>query len=170
MVNFNFGFNFGNYRKSLLSLALISVTISFTSLSSSVKPVSAQIVAEQSTNWITSIWRRKPRRPRGARSEICSIAPGLIDTYIVWSDRPLFLWQYLGEDKPVELIVRESNSQKDVWTKTVNLKDAIAFYDAEKALEPGKLYEWKLSEPSISTQWASFKIMPADERENIHQQ
>ena len=169
---FNFG-NFGNFgnsrntRKSLLSLALISVTISFASLSSSLKPVSGQIIGEQSTNWITSIWRRQPKNPRGARSEICPIAPGLIDTYIVWSDRPLFLWQYSRDNKPVELIVRESDTQKDVWKQTVNLTDKKAFYGNEKALEPGKLYMWKLSG---STDWSSFKIMPADERENIHKQ
>lgn len=174
---FNFG-NFGNFgnsrntRKSLLSLALISVTISFTSLSSTVKPVSGQIIAEPSTGWVKSIWKRGPKRPRGARggdsrSQICPIAPGLIDTYIVWSDRPLFLWQYSGDNKSVELIVRESGSQKDLWTQNVNLVDKKAFYGNEKALEPGKLYMWKLLG---STDWNSFKIMPADERENIHNQ
>ncbi|MGB3638012.1 MAG: hypothetical protein WBA39_10625, partial [Rivularia sp. (in: cyanobacteria)] len=174
---FNFG-NFGNFgnsrntRKSLLSLALISVTISFTSLSSSVKPASGQIIGEQSTNWITSIWRRKPKSPRGARggnnlSQVCPIAPGLVDTYIVWNDRPLFLWQYSGENKQVELIIRESGSQQNLWTKTVNLTDEKAFYEAQKALEPGKLYMWKLSGTSAS---GLFKIMPEDERKNIHQQ
>lgn len=168
--NFNSSFNsgkFGNYRKSLLSLALISVTISFASLSISIKPASGQIISERSSNWITSIWRRKPRRPRGARSEICSIAPGLIDTYIVWSDRPLFLWQYSGKNKQVELIVRESNSQNDLWKQSVNLTDQKAFYGNQKALEPGKLYMWKLSG---TTDWASFKIMSADERANIRTQ
>ena len=90
------------YHKSLLSLGLIFFATSFACLSSNVKPVSGQIIAEQSTNWINSIWRREPRRPRGARSgsQICPIAPGLIDTYIVWNNRPLFLWEYSGENKP----------------------------------------------------------------------
>ena len=162
-----FHLNSGNYRKLLLTLALISTPTLFGTISSSVKPVSAQIVAEQSTNWITSIWRRKPKRARGARSEICPIAPGLIDTYIVWSDRPLFLWQYSGENKRVELTVSESGSQQDLWTKTVNLTDKKAFYDAQQALEAGKFYQWKLSGTSAS---GLFKIMPAEERENIRQQ
>ncbi len=160
-------FKLNSRHKSLLSLGFIFTATSLTCLSNDINPVSGQIIAEQSTSWIASIWRRKPKRPRGARSEICPIAPGLVDTYIVWSDRPLFLWQYSGDNKSVELIVRESDSQKDVWTKTVNLKDAKAFYDAEKALEPGKKYMWKLSG---KTSWSSFKIMPADERENIHKQ
>ena len=166
-----FNFNSGNYRKLLLSLALISTPILFGTISSSAKPVSAQIVAEQSTNWINSIWRRKPKRTRGARSgslsQVCPIAPGLVDTYKVWSDRPLFLWQYSGENKQVELIVRESGSQQNLWTKTVNLTDEKAFYNAQQALEPDKQYEWKLSGTSAS---GLFKIMPADERENISQQ
>lgn len=166
-----FNFNSGNYRKLLLSLALISTPILFGTINSNAKPVSAQIVAEQSTNWINSIWRRKPKRTRGARSgslsQVCPIAPGLVDTYIVWSDRPLFLWQYSGENKQVELIVSESGSQQNLWTKTVNLADEKAFYDAQQALEASKLYQWKLSGTSAS---GLFKIMPAEERENIRQQ
>ncbi len=162
-----FNFNSGNYRKFLLSLALISTPILFGTISSSVKPVSGQIVAEQSTNWITSIWRRKPKRPRGARGEICPIAPGLVDTYKVWSDRPLFLWKNSGTTKQVELIVSEYGSQQNLWTKTVNLTDEKAFYNAQQALEAGKLYEWKLSGTSAS---GLFEIMPAEERENISQQ
>ncbi len=116
-------FNSRHYHKSLLSLGLIFVATSFAYFSSNINPVSGQIIAEQSTNWVGSIFRRRPKRPLGSRSgdgQICPIAPGLIDTYIVWSDRPLFLWQFLGEKKPVELIVREFDSKKYVWKQLVN--------------------------------------------------
>ena len=150
----------------LLIFVFICTTTSFIGLSDNINPVSGQIVAEHS-NWITSIWRRKPKRPRGARGEkACFLSPGLIDTYIVWSNRPLFLWQYSGNNKKVDLIVREFESKQDVWKKSVNLTDKKVFYSAEKSLEPGKIYQWRLS---ISSSWVLFKIMSADERQNVQE-
>lgn len=166
MFNFNSD-KILNYRNLSLSLTIIPFLVLFSTISSSIKPVSSQILPEQSTSFI-SIWRRKPKKPLGGRTgSVCPLAPGIIDTYIVWSDRPLFLWQYSGTDEQAELIVRESGSKQNLWTKTVNLADKKSFYDAQKPLEPGKLYQWKLSGTSAS---GLFQIMPADERENIRQQ
>lgn len=165
-----FKLNFHHFRQSILSLTLIFNATLFITINSSVNPVSGQIIAEQSTNWIAWIWRRKPKRPLGSRSgnnQTCLIAPGLIDTNIVWNNRPLFLWQYSGDNKSVDLIVREYDSKKDVWIQSVNLVDEKVFYSGEKALEPGKMYQWKLSENS---NWALFKIMSADERKNVEKQ
>lgn len=160
--------NSRHYRQSLLSLALIFVTASFAIVSSNVNPVSGQIIPRQSTNWVGSIFRRRPKRPLGSRSgQICPIAPGLIDTYIVWSNRPLFLWEYSGDNKPVDLVVREFDSKQNVWTQSVNLTQKKALYGGEKALEPGKIYQWQLSG---NNNWALFKIMPTDERQNITEQ
>ncbi|MDJ0616234.1 MAG: hypothetical protein QNJ63_05670 [Calothrix sp. MO_192.B10] len=158
-----------NYPSLLLSLTLIPSIILVSSINLS--PVSSQMITQQSTGW-SSIFRRPPKKPLGSRGETCiskiySIAPGIIDTYIVWSDRPLFLWQYSGDNKQVELIVRELGSDKDVWTQTVNLKDKKAFYGGKESLKPGTIYEWQLSG---STEGALFKIMPKDERDKVQKQ
>ncbi|OUL18932.1 hypothetical protein BV372_33715 [Nostoc sp. T09] len=43
---------------------------------------------------VASFWQRSHKIRHGARGDgsICASAPGLVNTYIVWSDRPLFLW------------------------------------------------------------------------------
>ncbi|MEO1559124.1 MAG: hypothetical protein AAFS12_05645 [Cyanobacteria bacterium J06632_19] len=71
MLNFNFRYT------RLLFLVLIFTATSSVTLSNNIKPVSGQILAGNS-NWITSIWRREPKRPRGARGEqACFLSPGL---------------------------------------------------------------------------------------------
>lgn len=116
--------------------------------------------------WIRSIWQRKPKKTLGARSGICSIAPGLVEARIIWHDKPLFLWHSILQNQEARLIVRERHSQKSLWMQKVNLNDKKAFYKGQP-LKPDKLYQWKLEGTTSSTPWTTFQIVTASQRAQI---
>jgi hypothetical protein len=161
-----------NYRKSLLSFALVptiitSSGISNGNLANSQQPPSPHQIAQNIPTFrISSLWqrRKRPNTVRSGPNDVCAIAPGYIDTYVLWHDRPLFLWQNLSKNKDVELIVREQGSKKVMWQQTVNTADQKLLYGAPQSLEAGKTYEWQLSE---TTGWRIFQVMPAEERQKI---
>jgi len=173
--------------KSFLSLGLISIAIAIGVSSSN--PAIAQIrqskPARQNiiqtwvnsilktrpkkslgARWVESIWKRRPKRSLGARSSICPVAPGLIETYTVWHDKPLFLWHTAVKNRDAQLIVRERQSEKPLWVQKVNIGDKKVFYSGQP-LQPGKLYQWKLSGTSSSTPWINFQIMSSNQRSQI---
>lgn len=115
---------------------------------------------------IDTIWPPKPKKPLGGRSDICSIAPGLIDTRMIWHDKPLFLWRTNLKNQEARLIVRERNSDKPLWEQKINIAEQKVFYQGQP-LESGKLYQWKLEGTSSSIPWTTFQIMSANERAKI---
>lgn len=167
--------NFPN-RKLLFSFALIPFVIASGEISTNAKfPVSTsqhigesgQIIAQNTfIGWVASFWQRRPTKRLIARSTsgVCAIAPGLVETYNVWSDRPLFLWHSPGNNQDVQLVLRDYESREVVWTQPVNLADQKVVYNAKDSLEPGKLYQWQLSD---STNWTAFQVMSASDRHKI---
>lgn len=164
--------NFPN-RKSLFSFALIPFVITSGEISTNANRVSTfqhigsvQVAQNTFIGWVASFWQRRPTKRLIARSTsgVCAIAPGLVETYIVWSDRPLFLWHSPGNNQDVQLVVRDYESQEVVWTQPVNLADQKVVYNAKDSLEPGKLYQWQLSN---STNWTAFQVMSASDRHKI---
>lgn len=170
-----------NYRKSLLSLALVSITIAANGISS--KSLNAAIatnpetphsrtqnpiIAQNYTGWVARFWQRRPLRRNGARDGVCAVSPGLVDTYMVWSNRPVFLWHSGQTNKEVQLILRDYDSQEIVWSQPTNLTEQKVAYRGQQPLQPGKIYQWQLTEKSRNTtNWATFKVLPATERDKI---
>ena len=157
------------FNQSFFSLALIPV-ISFGSVSSEINTPSSQnsqVIAQLTTRAIP-FWQTRPRKRNISRSPrtsvVCAIAPGLLETYQVWSDRPLFLWHSQGKNENLQLILRDYETQEEVWTQKVNIADQKVSYSGKEALKPGKRYQWQLAG---SQTWATFQIMPADQREQI---
>jgi hypothetical protein len=157
-------------RISLFSFALIPLIITTSSVSaesiSQHSPKSTHLIAQSFSGWVASLWQRRPKRQNFARfvSDVCVVSPGIIDTYMVWSDRPLFLWYYSGTARETQLIVREEESQKIVLMQPVNLADQQFLYNGTKPLEPDKTYQWQLSG---STKWTQFHTMSASEHGKI---
>jgi hypothetical protein len=109
---------------------------------------------------LDQIQREIPFRVRGMN--VCAIAPNLPihnGDNVIWSDRPLFIWQGVVQ----EIAVLIPDSETALWTKKVNSSDRTASYDGPP-LEPGRLYEGRLyvSENDYSTQ--NIRIMAANER------
>lgn len=124
-----------------------------------------QIVAQNTfAGWVASFWQRRPTKRLISRNGISPIAPGLIETYNIWSDRPLFMWHSPGNNQEVQLIVRDLDNNSVVWQQTVNLAHQKVFYNAKNPLQPGKLYQWQLSN---TTDWITFQVMSTDERNKI---
>ncbi|MDF5722669.1 MAG: DUF928 domain-containing protein [Rhizonema sp. PD37] len=162
-------------RISLFSFALIPLVITSNGVSaesiSPQIPKSTHLIAQSFSGWVASLWQRRPKRKGASRSRsvattlnVCEISPGIIDTYIVWSDRPLFLWQYSGTGEETQLIVREEESHKVVLTQPVNFTDQQFLYNGTQPLEPGKTYQWQLSGSTI---WTAFQTMSASEHGKI---
>lgn len=163
-----------NYHRSLFSLAFIIFAFGSTVLFASNKTAIAQSTSQPEPTdqniferWVNSIWGRRPKRPLGSRSGICLIAPGLVDTYTVWHNRPLFLWVSGEKNQEVQLVLRERHSKEPLWTQKVNIGDQKVLYNGEKSLEPGKFYQWKLEGINSLTSWTTFQIMPAGDRATI---
>lgn len=180
-----------NYRSSLFSFALVPFVIASGGIGDvaygrdvmygsrdviynvSTHGESGQMVAQYSfTGWVASFWQRRPKRgiARSGNSVtgICPIAPGLVETYVVWHDRPLFLWKNPGGDRSVQLIVRDYDSLSVVWEQTVNTADEKILYNNRQPLESGKLYQWKLLGKDNSTNWITFQVLPERDRAQIH--
>lgn len=168
-------FNFqSNYRKSLLGFALVPAIVTSGGISSAnltnlqyISQSNQLVLAQNRPAFrISSLWQRRKRQNtvRSGPGDICAIAPGVVDTYIVWHDRPLFLWQSSSKNQSVELIVRELETKKEVWKQTVNIADQKASYSAPESLEPGKAYEWQLAG---TTNWRIFQIMSPQEHQKI---
>ncbi|BAY28747.1 hypothetical protein NIES2107_05790 [Nostoc carneum NIES-2107] len=161
-----------NNRKSLLGFALIPLAIASGSIVSE-NLANAQNIRQtqqtiaQSVDWVGLFWQRRPKKrlaSRGVVQPVCAISPGLVETYKLWSDRPLFLWHSPGNNQDAQVVVRDYETEKVVWQKSVKIADQQATYDAEKPLEPGKFYQWQLSG---SNNWTTFQVMEASDRQKI---
>jgi hypothetical protein len=150
--------------RKLFSFALIPFAIASGGMSNAPQIPQTGYIIAQSTDGIASLWKRRTKRHGARGSIICAIAPGLVDTYILWSDRPLFLWHNFGTDKEAQLVVRDYDTQAVVWEKTVKIGDKQAVYDAQESLEPGKRYQWQL--PGY-TLWNTFQVMETSDRQKI---
>jgi hypothetical protein len=114
--------------------------------------------------------RRMPR-PLGSRGEFCAVSPGILENpYIIWGDRPLFLW----EGEMSQVIVYDAQGQ-ELWNQVVAPTDRNIVYGGE-ALQPGQLYEWKLVEAMEGTEadqepeLYAFRIMQVEQRVPITDQ
>lgn len=165
------------FYKTLLSLALIpTVAISTVAIAgaswnqkASAQVASSgnnQIIAQNIHGFIASFWQRRPRTRNVSRSGLCAIAPGVIDTYIVWHEKPMFLWNYNGKPATGQIVVRDYDTQETLWQQNVDINTKKIAYGGAKPLEAGKLYQWKLS-GNPSSPWITFKIMPTTERQKI---
>jgi hypothetical protein len=121
---------------------------------------------------LVSIFRRK-KEDGSTQGEFCSISPNL-SAYITWSDRPLFVWQ--GTIKEIQ--VRLPGNESALWTYKVTGNEESILYNQDnngKALEPGQEYEYQVEyetidnkgEKTTSTKTIPFKIMEAEERQQI---
>lgn len=156
-----------NYRPLLLSLTLIPSIALVGSMN--LHPASSQgiqVITQPSTGWI-SIFRRRPKKTLGSRSILCKIAPGILGKYTIWSDRPLFLWQYAGKPQQGQLIVRKYDSEEEVWRQAINFTDKKVVYGGNKPLQPNTIYQWKLVSKFSNHPWKAFKIMSVKERQVI---
>jgi hypothetical protein len=164
-------------KNFLLSLVLIPSVIAASEISTyaysgqlSNQPAktSYPILAQNTIAFrLASFWQRQPKKPKVVRggNDICPISPGLAETYIIWHDKPLFLWQNRGENKEAELLIRDRATKVVVWKQPVKTGDGKAAYSGTTPLVASKAYEWKLS--GTDDDWKIFQIMSTEEQSKI---
>lgn len=111
---------------------------------------------------VTLFARDEP--PLGSRNAFCAISPGLVgDSDMIWSDRPLFLWQ--GEAN--QLILRTFETRQTVWQQT-GLTGTQRLQYTGPALQPGQIYQWQMTGGNLQEDISFiFQVMPASDRQLI---
>lgn len=125
--------------------------------------VNAEILPTEPLSW-TNIFQAAAKKPpvpprKGGRrpsNYVCIISPNAPDgTRIIWSDRPLFLWQ----GKVSKIAVRRQGYTAYLWSKTVTGIESATY--SGKPLQPGQTYEWVVN----NTIFIPFQVMKAQPRE-----
>lgn len=115
--------------------------------------------------------QRRPRPPLGGRDGgVCAVSPGLLETQnVVWSDRPLFLWQINTEGITLQRLSVIDQEGRILWEKPLAAMDQGVVYEGP-ALQPGQFYQWQLQWTAAETQYSAnytFQVMPSDRRNQI---
>ncbi|MEH2252132.1 hypothetical protein [Nostoc sp.] len=108
-----------NFQHSLFSLVLLPLVVASGGISGS----------------IAFFWERKPRRRLVSRSSVCPISPGLIDTYIVWSDRLLFLWytrDHIATDSFIYKLIKADLQEESQLLETEKVQRELARFVQNK--------------------------------------
>ncbi|MBE9198879.1 MULTISPECIES: hypothetical protein [unclassified Nodularia (in: cyanobacteria)] len=153
-------------RKLLVSTLVLSAVAS-----TALAVVSGQFVlAEKTTEpslWVKlyrNLFNKKepPVEPRNGGSRppnsVCMVSPDAPRVYrMVWSDRPLFIWQGYASTVAVQPI----RSNANLWIQSVNQTQNITY--TGEPLEPGQTYQWAVN----SNQFVPFQIMEKPQRDRI---
>lgn len=109
---------------------------------------------------ITTLERDEP--PLGSRGVLCPISPGMLgETGMIWSDRPLFIWQ--GQVSNITL--RPMARREILWQQPIADGAQTTAYTGEP-LQPGQLYVWQLTDAAGSSNYV-FQLLEAPERDRI---
>lgn len=113
--------------------------------------------------------QRRPRRRLGGRGNICVVSPGLLEQQnVIWSDRPLFVWNAPPEVTMQQLEVIDQ-TQRLIWEKSLAATEQTAQYEGQP-LQPGQFYTWRLYWRVQNAQYSAdytFQLMEADQRNQI---
>jgi hypothetical protein len=114
--------------------------------------------------------QRRPRRRLGGRSGICIVSPGLLERQnVIWSDRPLFLWQADPATIALQRLVLVDQDRKILWEKLLLPTDQWAIYDGQP-LQPGQFYTWWLEwrvQDAVNRADYTFQVMPSEPRQRM---
>lgn len=118
---------------------------------------------------------QRPRRPGRRMGGFCAASPGQLESndnpesadYIVWSDRPVFVWDRIAS----RIIVRDDQGE-EIWNQSVSPDDRAAIYNSSVQLQPDRVYEWTTltalqTEPTSDQQFFGFQIMSGEQRDQI---
>lgn len=124
---------------------------------------------------LESIWKllrakREQEPALSSRSNICEISPGLVgEINVIYSDRPLFLWQGIVSSPKINLYgpFSPEKEQEILWSQTLDSQTQHILY-GQKALEPGQIYDWEIIvNPDSSRRRISFQVMEKEKRDRI---
>ena len=123
-------------------------------------PASSSI--EAMFNSIFEIFKQRQEPPLVSRGNLCFLSPGVLGkTNLIWSSKPLFLWQ----GKVSKLVVRDYDTDEVIWQKSsLAGKEQVAFDG--KPLQPGQAYIWEASNAGTTVRY-EFRVMNSLDREKV---
>lgn len=138
------------------------------------EPISASRSRDRSSI-LEAIWKllraKREREPAlSSRSNICEITPGLLgEVNVIYSDRPLFLWQ--GKVPSLEIYLYTpfnlEKEQEVLWSQNVGSDVQKVLYTGE-VLQPGQIYDWEIVVNAQSNRRRiSFQVMAGEKRDRI---
>ncbi len=138
----------------------------------------SRIIRErEKSSIIEAIWKllkakREIEPPLASRSNICEITGLLGKNNLIYSDRPLFIWQGQVNNLKVNLYTPFSldTEQEIFWTKAIKNKSQNLLYTGEP-LQPGKTYDWEIVTYSpTKRRRISFTVINGEKRDRISQE
>ena len=163
---------------SLIALTITSITIPVTVAQQNNTPTNTEKPTEKekkSPSMLESLLRliKSPENRLITRSdELCLISPGNIGEQIVYSDRPLFIWQGTIPDSTINLYSSSANynyeqDEQLIWSQPLAANSQSISYQGE-ALQSGFIYDWELI-TTDNTYRATFVVMKDVNQEQITQ-
>ncbi len=169
-----------NLSKKFFSTLLITATITSVAI-----PVT---YAQQNTQPTNSQSKKKPKKPTSILAailsllkapenrlitrgdELCPISPGNLGEQLIWSDRPLFIWQGEIPQSKVNLYSSSANfnyerDEELVWSQAIAANSVRITYSGEP-LQPGFIYDWEFV-TAKKTYRSTFVVMTEEERQAI---
>ncbi|MEM9136409.1 MAG: hypothetical protein AAGB01_03540 [Cyanobacteria bacterium P01_F01_bin.42] len=105
-------------------------------------------------------------KPAISRSEVCAIAPGLMEKENrIFSSRPLFMWR--GEVDSVT--VHDDDSNELIWQSSVSPGVDSLRYGAITTLTPGRTYIWSLGRNNRPLVRQTFQLVSTEEQGRLAQ-
>ena len=161
------------------------ISVSIFVLSSFLVPCIAEFSASPAANrepvkeLAQKFQRRRPRGENIRRGGLCAVSPGTDgsqDQFVIWSDRPLFMWQMNPNQIAVQrLKLVQVNTEEILWDKSLPDAAQSVAYEG-KPLQPGQVYSWELvfkrnnSDPILGakdTLEYRFQVMDANQRQRV---
>ncbi|GAB4383133.1 MAG: hypothetical protein Kow00121_44560 [Elainellaceae cyanobacterium] len=113
-------------------------------------PISSALAASIDRSVLVAQRNRVPP-PRTSRSGLCVVSPGLLeDNFVIWSDRPVFVWSLDGDTSQVKMRqVRlmtdhpDPNYRQVLWETLLADNSQSVLYTGEP-LQPDQKYSWDL--------------------------
>ena len=160
----------GKYKKLLISTCLILIAVTSVAVDAKEKKPSAPKKSISILEAILSLLKSPENRLITRGDEVCPISPGNVGEQVIWSERPLFVWQGKILESTINLYSPSTNfnyEQDDrlLWSQTVAANSRYISYQGEP-LQPGFVYDWELIS-SGKTYKPTFILMEQSEREAI---
>ena len=161
----------------LITVSLTSVVIPVTQAQQNTQPNNTQAKKKpkKSTSIlaaILSLLKAPENRLITRGDELCPISPGNLGEQLIWSDRPLFIWQGEIPQSKVNLYSSSANfnyeqDEQLVWSQAIAANSVSIAYNGEP-LQPGFIYDWEFV-TSGKIYRSTFVMITEEERQAIAQ-
>jgi hypothetical protein len=109
--------------------------------------------------------QRRRQREGIRRSGLCVLSPSVLETDVIWSDRPLFIWRGSAH----QIILTQLGNSEKLWSQTVEPENQQVRYDGV-ALQPGEIYQWELLGEAGTQTSLIFQVMEEAQRSQVEAQ